>query len=73
MRSIQHVLWRGAMALSLLTLGIGGGYGFQEVPVQADTTAPACDIDAMVARKLDIANDYVLASNIAMRVSNKRG
>ena len=39
MRSLQHVLWRGAMALSLLALGIGGSFGFRS----AQAEAPACD------------------------------
>ena len=39
MRSIQHVLWRGAMALSLLALGIGSSFGFRT----AQAEAPACD------------------------------
>lgn len=50
MRSLQHVMWRGVMALSLLMLGIGSGFGFQEAPM-ADITAPACDGDAMAARE----------------------
>ena len=45
MYSLKHVLWRGAMALSLLTLGIGG-VGLQQAPLQAETRAPACDGDA---------------------------
>ena len=49
MRSLQHVMWRGAMALSLLMLGIGSGFGFQEASV-AEITAPSCDGDAMAAR-----------------------
>ena len=44
MYSLRHVFWRGAMALSLLTLGIGGGFGFQQAPVQAQV--PACEGNA---------------------------
>ena len=40
MYSLKHVLWRGAMALSLLALGIGGGFGFQQESLQA-SQAPA--------------------------------
>ena len=50
MRSLQHVMWRGVMALSLLMLGIGSSFGFQEVPV-TDITAPACEGDAMAVRE----------------------
>ena len=46
MRSLQHVMWRGVMALCLLMLGIGSGFGFQEAPV-ADITTPACDDGSM--------------------------
>ena len=53
MRSLQHVMWRGAMALSLLMLGIGSGFGFQETPV-AKITAPACDGGAMAVRELEV-------------------
>ena len=50
MRSLQHVMWRGVMALSLLMLGIGSGFGFQEAPV-ADIAAQACDGDAIAVRE----------------------
>ena len=41
MRDLQHVLWRGAMALSLMVAGIGGGYGLYEpaaCPAQANAS-----------------------------------
>jgi len=47
MNSLRHVFWRGAMALSFLTLGVGSGFGFGEVPVQASSTGPACDAPAL--------------------------
>ena len=50
MYSLKHVLWRGAMALSLLALGIGGGFGFQQESLQA-SQAPACDSADSQARK----------------------
>lgn len=46
MNSLRHVFWRGAMALSFLTLGIGSGFGFRDVPVQASSNDPACDAPA---------------------------
>ena len=61
MRSLQHVMWRGVMALSLLMLGIGSGFGFQEAPV-ADITAPACEGDAMAVRE-DISIESVAQAN----------
>jgi len=47
MNSLRHVFWRGAMALSFLTLGIGSGFGFREMPVQASHDGPACDAPAL--------------------------
>lgn len=37
MKSIQHVLWRGALALSLVAVGIGSGLG---MPAAASTASP---------------------------------
>ena len=31
MKSLQHVLWRGALALSLMAAGIGSGLGMPQV------------------------------------------
>lgn len=42
MYSLQHVFWRGAMALSLLVLG-GVGAGVSEAP---RATAQACPADS---------------------------
>lgn len=49
MNSLRHVFWRGAMALSLLTLGVGSGFGFREVPVQASGKEPSCESPALRA------------------------
>ena len=56
MYSLKHVLWRGAMALSLLALGIGGGFGFQQAPLQA-SQAPACDDTDSHARRSGLVVD----------------
>lgn len=66
MYSLKHVLWRGAMALSLLALGIGGGFGFQRVPLQA-SQAPACDGTDSQARKgaLVVDENAVATADIA--------
>ena len=66
MYSLKHVLWRGAMALSLLALGIGGGFGFQQAPLQA-SQAPACDGTDSQARKsaLVVDADAVAMADIA--------
>lgn len=39
MKSIQHVLWRGALALSLMAVGIGSGLG---MPSAEQAAVPAC-------------------------------
>jgi hypothetical protein len=39
MYSLQHVLWRGAMAVSLLVVG-GVGAGFSEAPLEAAQACP---------------------------------
>ena len=56
MSSLKHVLWRGTMALSLIALGIGGGFGFQQAPLQA-SQAPACKHDSQ-ARKSGLVVDH---------------
>ena len=51
MKSLQHVLWRGALALSLMAVGIGSGLGMPP----AERTAPTDDC-ALEARVL-VAED----------------
>lgn len=69
MNSLRHVFWRGAMALSLMALGIGSGFGFREAPLQAgattegDCTGPDLRVArprvdaAVLAARLDRARD----------------
>ena len=37
MKSLQHVLWRGALALSLMAVGVGSGLG---MPPAEQATSP---------------------------------
>ena len=61
MYSLKHVLWRGAMALSLLALGIGGGFGFQQESLQA-SQAGACDsADSQVRKSVLIVDKDAVA------------
>ena len=61
MYSLKHVLWRGAMALSLLALGIGGGFGFQQESLQA-SQAPACDgVDSQALKSVLIVDKDAVA------------
>ena len=66
MYSLKHVLWRGAMALSLLALGIGGGFGFQQEPSQA-SQAPACE-DSHSRRSVLVVDEHaVVVADVAVR------
>lgn len=64
MYSLKHVLWRGVMALSLVALGIGGGFGFQQAPLQA-SQAPACEADSQAHKSLVVDENAVAMSDIA--------
>ena len=44
MKSLQHVLWRGALALSLVAAGIGSGLGMP--PVERTAPADVCPTEA---------------------------
>ena len=50
MYSLRHVLWRGAVALSLLAVG-GVGAGFSRAPLEAAQACPpsARQVDALHA------------------------
>jgi hypothetical protein len=54
MKSIQHVLWRGALALSLMAIGIGSGIGMPPAErADAATACPARSTDVEVAEARD--------------------
>ncbi|HWS77477.1 MAG TPA: hypothetical protein VN205_03770 [Thermomonas sp.] len=42
MKSIQHVLWRGALALSLMAVGVGTGLGMP--PAEQAASAGDCPV-----------------------------
>lgn len=72
-RSLHHVLWRGAMALGMLALGIGGTFGVQQSPVQPDAVLTACEEDATLAVRA-VVDGRTLAANLAIvRSLRKRG
>lgn len=74
MRCLQHVLWRGAMALSLVAAGLGSGYGLYEAPVRSGQSIQTCPEDAIAqsavaqSKRIDRSNERVL-----VRVSMLRG
>ena len=80
MNSLRHVFWRGAMALSLMTLGVGSGVGFRDAPV-ARNGGPDCDapsvraIDAsgMDVERLAIDPARMVASQRPVRSAARRG
>lgn len=49
MKSIQHVLWRGALALSLMAIGIGSGIGMPPVEQAASPDDCSAAPRALVA------------------------
>jgi hypothetical protein len=51
MNSLRHVFWRGAMALSLMAVGIGSGFGFRDAPRQAGAEHDACTDAALHAAR----------------------
>ena len=59
MNSLRHVFWRGAMALSLMALGVGSGVGFRDEAVTRNG-GPDCDApsvrasDASVIRRVGV-------------------
>lgn len=76
MYSLKHVLWRGAMALSLLTLGVGG-VGFQQESL-ARSEPPACDAshggklpDAVMVATPRV-DEHALALAMSKRLASKR-
>ena len=53
MKSLQHVLWRGALALSLVAAGIGSGLGMP--PVERTAPADFCPTEARLLAAADSA------------------
>ena len=50
MKSIQHVLWRGALALGLMVVGLGSGLGSGlGMPGTGGTAATDCRITPQVS------------------------
>lgn len=79
MRSLHHVLWRGAMALcmlalSVLTLGIGSGSGFPQAANPGGDISEACEDDASSMQARAVAGQRTLfADTTGLRPLRKRG
>ena len=74
MRCLQHVLWRGAMALSLMIVGVISGYGLYETPLRSGQSIEACPEHA-TAQSTDTQPERIDRSNrhARVRVSLFRG
>ena len=60
MKSIQHVLWRGALALGLMAVGLGSGLGMPPAersasPADCPIPAPALASDPNAAHAGEVA------------------
>lgn len=49
MKSIKHVLWRGALALSLMAVGVGSGIGMPPVEEAVAGNDCALEVRSLVA------------------------
>lgn len=67
MRCLQHVFWRGAMALSLVVAGVGSGYGLYEAPVRSGQSTEACPEDA-IAQRADKQSRQIDGFSVRVRV-----
>jgi len=83
MNSLRHVFWRGAMALSLMTVGVGSGVGLRDEAVarngDPDCEAPSVRAsDAPIIRRasverLPIDPARMVASQRPARSAARRG
>lgn len=67
MRCLQHVLWRGAMALSLVVAGVGSGYGLYETPVRSGQSIEACP-EGAIAQSAGKQTKQIDRSSVRVRV-----
>ena len=65
MKSLQHVLWRGALALSLVAAGIGSGLGMP--PVERTAPADFCTTEARLLAAHAIVPIYFYTSKHLVR------
>jgi len=69
MKSIQHVLWRGALALSLMAVGIGSGIGMP--PAERAGTATDCPLPPSASLVAQV-QDHDNASGTTVVVLRRR-
>jgi len=64
MNSLRHVFWRGAMALSLMAVGVGSGFGFRDAPLQAGAGKDDCTVPALRALRPAAIDAGAIAADI---------
>jgi hypothetical protein len=64
MNSLRHVFWRGAMALSLMAVGVGSGFGFRDAPLQAGAATDDCAVPALRALRPAAIDAATFAADI---------
>ena len=58
MKSIRHVLWRGALAFGLMAVGFGSGLG---MPPVEQAALPACPTEARAVIAGHVSGDLLRA------------
>ena len=66
MKSLQHVLWRGALALSLMAVGIGSGLGMP--PAEQASSPGDCTPEPRALVADEIRADQTLAQGVTLVV-----
>ena len=72
MRCLQHVLWRGAMALSLVVAGVGSAYGLYEPPVRSAQLDAGC-LETAVTHGPAMQVKYIAMPGDGVRVVRGHG
>ena len=70
MKSIQHVLWRGALALSLMAIGVGSGLGMP--PVEQVGAPNDCPADTRAVAAVETGSDPVRDSEAITLLVQRR-
>lgn len=66
MKSIQHVLWRGALALGLMAVGLGSGIGMP--PAERSASPADCPLPARALASDQPADGQAAPGEVAVIV-----
>ncbi len=72
MRCLQHVLWRGAMALSLVLAGVASSYGLPDEPLRSGQSIAVCP-EGAVASTTDLRVKRIEYPDGRTRIVVQRG